>query len=219
VLSWTEVPTGGVVDLPAPGSSLGAAAEFLWFQGPSGPYDEDRYWDWQPLLVEPVQDVLGGDGPAISDCGAAGDFHLYETRLWLPDTEALSSKVVVLDVYDMDEGLAVQVDGHAVGTLSRRDAGSLPTSLVLASTAAPAGDDGTHVVRLIHLNDCAESRPLVVAVRIADDRVAAGLLHTLATLPPAGGGCEAVPPSPARSLGGLGIAIAGLLLWWAGRRR
>jgi len=82
----------------------------------------------------------------------------------LPRASGLATTSVDLRITGMDEGLRVEVDGRAVRYLTRRDfddAGGTIT-VPLFGQALPPAADGGHVVRLVHLDDCGATRPLVV---------------------------------------------------------
>jgi hypothetical protein len=171
ILPWTQVTeASGIFPLTTPSPVPGDDTAFLWFSdnGATAPVGTA----WQPMAQSAPQ-ALAGIAAPIASCGAEGSFSVFETRIKLPRTDALVEKVAVLKVRNMDEGLKVLVNGQLVthrnrthGTGANGQFGGLVIPLV--RNATPALADGTYAVRLVHLNDCGDARPLDVQVVLDD---------------------------------------------------
>lgn len=109
--------------------------------------------------------------------GDSGQFVVYETRVFFPKTRDYDSKVLSLTITGLDEGLKVQVDGHVVAYVTRSELTDLDdrhdSSIsgnvripLLTSAAQSTQDDGSHVIRLTHMNSCDDERALTVGLSI-----------------------------------------------------
>jgi uncharacterized protein (TIGR03382 family) len=97
---------------------------------------------------------------AVEGCGREADFRVFETEVRFPANAETSGKVLVLTARGMDEGLEVRVDGRVVGY---RDSTSQSRAVPLLTDAGP-GD--VHTIRVTHLNDCRDARPLDVELSL-----------------------------------------------------
>ena len=111
--------------------------------------------------------------------GETGQFTVYETRVNFPKSKALRGKVLTLTVEGIDEGLKIQVDGHVVAFVSRSEITENDdrhdstidgnTVIPLLTTSAESQQaDGSHVIRLTHMNSCDEERALIVSLQVED---------------------------------------------------
>lgn len=156
---WRSSATLPQVDLGAVGAVSGESPEFLWFDLNVGPVAGGT-----PVRIEDAEVATLTSPINVSACGATAGFSVHESAVVIPRDAALAETFIDLRVTGMDEGLRIEVDGRAVAYLARRDLDAAGGALVvpLFGQALPPRGDGGHVVRLVHLNDCGATRPLVV---------------------------------------------------------
>jgi hypothetical protein len=221
--AWAPVTAAsGIFPFEAAPAVSGDETAFLWFTDSGARAATDG--TWRPLGTAAEQ--LGGLVHNVTACGTEGSVSVFESRLKLPRTAALADKVAVLEIRGMDEGVRVTVNGQLAGHRHRRQglaaSGAFtPLSIPLVRTATPPLDDGSYAVRVAHLNDCGDARPLEVRVLLDDANNHAradGGDPTEGELPADGSGC-AVGADPRRRTPAGGALLAGLLLALAARRR
>lgn len=153
--AWIAGPRLTTSELDTPGAVPGGASELLPLA------DTIPVFAGQAALAPLVSEstTLAG-GTDLPTCGSSVSYTVYEALVRIPAAADLRSKVVTLAIHEMDEGLRVQVDGHAVAYVT---AGNQQVHLI-----APAATGDLHVIRLTHVNSCATARPLRVALSIDD---------------------------------------------------
>ncbi len=159
VTPWRSAPTLPTIDLGAVGTISGESPEFLWFEQTVAPVAGGT-----PVRIEDAEVASLVAPVAIPTCGERASFSVHESKVKLPRAQVLAETFVDLHVTGLDEGVRVEVDGRAVRYLTHRDLDEAGGTVVvpLFGQALPPGVDGAHVVRLVHLNDCGNNRPLIV---------------------------------------------------------
>ena len=215
IQSWNTVSGGGTVDLPTEGATAGESSEFLWFNeaGMVAPQS-----DYQPFATT-SSISLSGSGETITECGKMGSFSVFETRVKIPRTNTYGGNVLALTVNQMDEGLKIQVNGQLVRYLAQADGGGnrnfSPVRVPLLTNEVTPLDDGSYVIRLTHLNDCGEERPLQVALSL-DSAKADGIGPQTGAAPSTG--CS-LGGTPSTTSAELALALLSLFALASRRRR
>lgn len=187
-------------ELETPGAVAGGAAEFIPLQDAIKSFVGAA--KLEPLGKGRRFELAGGRD--LDDCGAEASYAVFESRVRIPRGKAKGNQNLRLMVEGMDEGLRVQVDGHVVAYLSHKGT----QEVTLVGPAATPLADGTHTIRLTHLNSCKDERPLEVAVLFGDAK-----LDDLG--PKDAGGCAA----GGGAAGATGLLLVGLGLFFARRKR
>ncbi len=156
---WRSAAILPQVDLGSVGAVSGESPEFLWFELAVAPIAPGA-----PVRIEEAGVATLTSPVTLPTCGARASFSVHEARVVIPRASLLAETFVDLRITGMDEGLRVEVDGRAVRYLARRDLDDAGGALVvpLFGQALAPGADGGHVVRLLHLDDCGATRPLVM---------------------------------------------------------
>lgn len=208
VTPWRSAAEAAPVALGAVGAVSGESPAFLWFRGAPG-----EIAGGAPVRIDAAETATLASPATIEACGREASFTVHEARVVLPRDRALATTAIELAIEGMDEGLRVEVDGRAIAYLTRRDLDDAGGALVvpLFGQALPERAGG-HVVRLVHLNDCGTTRPLVVRLeargRIDVDDPTAGADEDEAGEP---GGCGCATgggAAPGGALALVALAIA-----------
>jgi hypothetical protein len=169
---FQTVKLGVPVEIKTAGAVPGEEAEFLWVNDNVGAAAPEG-GDYQPMDRSSGENLMSSGSQ--SDCAGHGFINIYQTRVRIPRTADLATKVAVLTVSGLDEGMKVQVDGHLVGYLNQSDVKSDGTArLQLVGNVSPlTSSDGSYLVQLTSLNSCGkDSGNLRVSIAMVDRRKA-----------------------------------------------